>query len=168
MVPSPRSIAREGRSPSAPVMQSSTPELRPDLIALLLLGVISLLFIYSYFPGYSLFSNDGPLGRLFSNAHRMPDRFTGVWQDLNTIGVREPGAWPSITFFLQLVLGPVGYSKFYAPIALLILGLGAAYFFRQVGLSTIACLLGGLAAMLNSSFFSAACSQAAKETGYRG
>ena len=39
----------------------------------------------------------------------------------------------------------------------MILGLGAWCFFRQSGLAPAACLLGGLAAVLNSSFFSAAC-----------
>jgi len=53
--------------------------------------------------------------------------------------------------------GPVGFAKFYAPIALLTLGLGAWTFFRRLGLSPLAAVLGGLAAALNCSYFSRAC-----------
>lgn len=92
-----------------------------------------------------------------SECHRLPQRFFGCWQDLNAVGFREGSAVPSITFALQWLLGPVLFSKLYAPIALMILGLSAWHFFRQVGLTRWACMLGGLAAVLNSSFFSAAC-----------
>ena len=107
-------------------------------------------------PGRILFSNDGPLGRLVSDSHRLPDRFTGCWQDLNTLGYREAAATPSLSFGLQWLLKPVAFSKFYAPVALLMLGLAAWYFFRVSGLAPPACLLGGLAVVLNSSFFSVA------------
>src|SRR5262249_8032080 len=126
-------------------------------ILLLLFLVISALFARSYLPGYTVFSNDGPLGVLMSQCHHMPEWFTGTWQDLNSVGVREGGGWPSVTYVLLLLLGPIGYAKFYAPIALLILGLGAWFFFRKLGLSPVACVLGGLAATLNSGFLSAAC-----------
>jgi hypothetical protein len=111
----------------------------------------------NFLPGQTQFSNDGPLGRLVSECHRLPERFFGCWQDLNAVGYREGSAVPSITFALQWLLGPLLFSKLYAPIALMILGLSAWYFFRQTGLTRAACLLGGLAAVLNSSFFSAAC-----------
>lgn len=111
----------------------------------------------NFLPGQTQFSNDGPLGRLVSECHRLPERFFGCWQDLNAVGYREGSAVPSITFALQWLLGPILFSKLYAPIALMILGLSAWYFFRQSGLTRAACLLGGLAAVLNSSFFSAAC-----------
>ena len=52
---------------------------------------------------------------------------------------------------------PVRYAKFFAPVALFILGLGAWTFFRQLKLSPLAAVLGGLAAALNSAFFSTAC-----------
>jgi len=115
------------------------------------------LFHRSFLPGDILFSNDGPLGRQVSECHRLPDAFTGVWQDLEGVGYREGGAVPSITSGLRLVLGPVGYSKFYGPLALLLLGMCAWCFFRRMGLSPVASVLGGLAAGLNSSYFSAAC-----------
>jgi hypothetical protein len=121
---------------------------------LVLLGV---LFFSSFLPGYTLFSNDGPLGRLMSECHRLPERFGGSWEDLNALGFSEGCAWPNFTYALQYALGPVAFSKFYAPIALLILGLGAWTFFRSLRLSPAACVLGSLAAMLNSNYFSAAC-----------
>lgn len=126
-------------------------------VLLLLVIVISALFWRNYLPGHTLFSNDGPLGTLMSESHSMPGMFSGGWQDLNSIGFREGGAWPNVSYGLLWLLGPVGYSKFYAPIALLILGLGAWAFFRHLGLAPLACVLGGVAAALNSGFFSAAC-----------
>ena len=109
-----------------------------------------------YAPGQVLASNDGPLGRLMSDSHRLPGRFAGCWQDLNTFGYREMAATPGFTFGLQWLLKPVVFSKFYALTALLILGLSAWYFFRVSGLAPAVCVVGGLAATLNSSFFSVA------------
>lgn len=127
------------------------------LACAVLAGAILVLLWGNFLPGQTQFSNDGPLGRLMSECHRLPDRFFGCWQDLNAVGYREGSAVPSITFGLQWLLGPVLFSKLYAPIALMILGLSAWYFFNQTGLTRWACILGALAAMLNSSFFSAAC-----------
>jgi hypothetical protein len=124
---------------------------------LLLVVVLSALLNGDFVPGSILFSNDGPLGRLMSQCHRLPDGFTGSWQDLNTVGYREGSAAPSISGGLRLLLGPVWFAKLYAPAGLLILGLAAWFFFRRSGLAPAACVLGGLAATLNSSFFSAAC-----------
>ncbi|HEX3800327.1 MAG TPA: YfhO family protein [Verrucomicrobiae bacterium] len=124
---------------------------------LLLAFIITCLFGLTWLPSHTLFSNDGPLARLVSQCHHLPEAFSGVWEDLNTIGYREQGALPNITYGLRLVAGPVLFSKFYVPLALMVLGLGAWSFFRQCGLSPAACVLGGLAAMLNSDFFSTAC-----------
>jgi hypothetical protein len=126
------------------------------LVLILLLGILAVAFRDDFIPGYTVASNDGPLGTLNAASHRIPTEFTGGWHDLNSIGIRE-GAWPSLTFLLLGVLGPVGYSKLYAPISLLILGLAAWSFFRQMRFSKASCILGGVAAMLNSGFFSVAC-----------
>ena len=126
-------------------------------MVLLLFVVLSALMCGDYLPGNILFSNDGPLGRLLAQCHRLPDRFTGCWEDLNLLGFRDWGTAPSISYGLQYLLKPILFSKLYAPVGLLILGLGAWCFFRQSGLAPAACILGGLAATLNSSFFSAAC-----------
>jgi hypothetical protein len=131
---------------------------------LVLLAVLGVLLFRSFLPGLVLFSNDGPLGRLVSASHRLPDIFTGAWQDLNIVGLREGGAFPNITSALRLVLGPIVFAKFYAPLAMLLLGFAAWYFFRQLKLVPLASLLGGLAATLNSSFFSAACWGVASHT----
>src|SRR5207253_2843515 len=49
------------------------------------------------------------------------------------------------------------FERIYAPLSLLIVGLSACFCLRQFGLVTPACVLGGLAAALNSDFFSTAC-----------
>jgi hypothetical protein len=126
-------------------------------MVLLLALVLSGLLCSTFLPGNIPFSNDGPLGRLMAQCHRLPARFTGCWEDLNLLGDRDWGAAPSISFGLEYLLGPFVFAKFYAVLALLVLGLGAWTFFRQSGLAPAACLLGGLAAALGSSFFSAAC-----------
>src|SRR5262249_29438072 len=54
-------------------------------------------------------------------------------------------------------LSAVNYSKSYPPIALLLLGLSAWLFCRQLGFNSIVGLLVGLAAALNSNYFSNAC-----------
>jgi len=126
-------------------------------MALLLFLVLSVVLCGDYLPGNTLFSNDGPLGRLMSQCHHLPERFTGCWEDLNLLGFRDWGTAPSISYGLLYLLKPILFSKLYAPASLFLLGLGAWCFFRQSGLTPAACLLGGLAATLDSSFFSAAC-----------
>jgi hypothetical protein len=127
------------------------------VMLLLLAAVLGFSFFQVFLPGRVLASNDAPLSRLESQSHQLPERFTGCWQDLNSVGVREPGGMPSISYALLYLLKPVGFAKFYAPFALFLLGLSAWYFLRQIGLSPPACVLGGLAAALNSDFFSDAC-----------
>lgn len=125
---------------------------------LALLGIILLvLFRSDLLPSHVFFSNDGPLGRLVTQCHELPQRFSGAWGDLNSVGVREGGAQPNISFGLMWLLKPFAFSKFYVPAALMILGLGAWCFFRRAGLGAPACIVGGLAAALNSGFFSSAC-----------
>jgi len=123
---------------------------------LFLLVVLSIALCGVYLPAQTLFSNDGPLCRLLSQCHQMPGRFTGCWEDLNGLGFSGGPAPPGISFGLQLLLKPIGFSKFYALISLLILGLGAWCFFFSLRLAPVACYLGGLAAALNSNFFSVA------------
>ena len=137
----------------------SVPKSRSQLILVLcLFGLVALAFFYQALaPGQVVFSNDGPVGQLESASHRLPARFTGCWEDLNSVGYREGAAVPNISFFLQWLLRPVLFSKLYAPISIFILGLSAWVFFREMKLSAPACVLGGLAAMLHSTFFSVAC-----------
>jgi hypothetical protein len=123
---------------------------------LLIFIVLSVLFRYNYLPGFTLASNDGPIGTLKSDSHKLPEEFFGGWQDLNSVGIRE-GTWPSLTYALLCTLKPILYSKLYAPIGLFLLGLAAFSFFRAMKFRPAACISGGLAAMLNSGFFSVAC-----------
>lgn len=123
------------------------------LAAALFSIVLAILLYQAFLPDQTLFSNDGPLARISEQCHRLPQRFFGCWTDLNNIGFDGGAASPSISIVLQWLLGPVLFSKFYAFLSLLILGVGAWCFFRQSRLAPVACLLGGIAAMLTSTFF---------------
>jgi hypothetical protein len=123
----------------------------------LIAAVLAVLFWRSFLPEYVHFSNDGPLGVQNAAWVQMPGGITGMWVDLNYLGQSGGAYTPGITALLHVLLTPVGYAKFYAPIGLLILGLGAWTFFRQLKLSPLAAALGALAAVLNSTYFSTAC-----------
>jgi len=130
---------------------------RGVLFAAMLAIILVVLFWKSFLPGYVHFSNDGPLGQQNAGWTRLPAAFTGSWGDLNGIG-SSAGSWPlGLTALIRWGLGPVAFAKFFTPIALFILGLGAWTFFRQLRLSPLAAVLGALAATLNSSFFACAC-----------
>ena len=125
--------------------------------ALLFLAVPVVLLHGVFLPDQTLFSNDGPLGELMANCHRLPGRFLGSWSDLDSVGFNGGSATPDISFFLQWTLGPVWFSKLYAVLSLWLLGVSAWLYFRESRLSPLACVLGGLAIVLNSTFFSVAC-----------
>src|SRR6185312_7271282 len=125
---------------------------RAYLIPLLLVGILAILFWKSFAPDYVHFSNDGPLAQQMTEWSQFPGAFTGIWGDLNGIGNSGGSASPDITSIIHWILGPVGYSKFLAPIAMFILGLCAWIFFRQLKLSPLAAALGGLAAGLHSAW----------------
>ena len=130
----------------------------PNLFApLLLLGVLTLLFVRSFLPDLVHFSNDGPLGQQNVNWLHLPGAVLGMWDDLNDTGMGTGAFSPSITMALKWILGPVGYAKFYAPVALFILGLGVWAFFRALKLTPFATTLATLAAVLNSAYFAGAC-----------
>ena len=124
---------------------------------LLLLVVLAVLFWRSFLPDIVHFSNDGPLGMQKAAWGHLPEGFLGAWYDLNSIGSSAGAFSPSLTSAVRWLLGSVGYAKFLAPVALWILGMGAWFCFRQAKFSPLAAVLGGLAAALNSAFFSTAC-----------
>jgi hypothetical protein len=130
--------------------------IRPAVYLAILCVIVAVLFYRVFLPGWVHFSNDAPLGVMSSEPIRVPDAFTGCWNDLNAYGYRVPDATADITYALLLIGGPVGFAKFYAPLALVIMGFSAWFFFRQLGLTSLACVLGGLAAALNCGFMSAA------------
>ena len=122
-----------------------------------LVVILGFLFRDSFKPGFAQFSNDGPLGVLMSAALSVPQALTGFWMDLNWIGVNGGTASSSITYLLVWILGPVGFAKFYPPIALLLLGAGAWIFFRTIRLPPGLCLVAAIAAALNMNYFSNTC-----------
>ncbi len=119
--------------------------------------VLGVLFWRSFLPEYVFFSNDGPLGVQNAAWLQMPSGITGMWDDLNYLGGSGGAYTPSITALLHVVLSPIYFAKFYPAAALFVLGLGTWTLFRQLKLSPMAAILGALAAMLNSTFFSTAC-----------
>ena len=123
------------------------------LITGLLALVLGLLFCRSFVPQDVVFSNDGPLGGLVAEQNQLPQTFSGLWADLNSIGSNSGSATPAISELLRTILGPLGYAKFFTPAAMFILGLGAWAFFRALKFSQLATILGALSAMLNSTYF---------------
>jgi hypothetical protein len=123
----------------------------------LLAAILAVLFWKSFLPGYVHFSNDSPLGQQNTAWSRLPGAFTGIWGDLNDIGNSGGSASPDLCTLFRWLVGPVGYSKFLAPFAIFILGCFAWYFFHKLKFTPLAATLGGLAAALNSAFFSTAC-----------
>jgi len=126
-------------------------------VALCLLLLLGFLFWDGLRSGRTVFSNDGPLGAISAKCAAMPATYSGYWQDLNWLGGTGPSATPDVSMTLGLVCGPLIFSKIYAPFTLLFLGLSAWLCFRQWRFSPLACILGGIAAALNSDFFSTAC-----------
>ena len=125
--------------------------------ALWLLLLLGFLFRDGLVPGRTVFSNDGPLGVIISQCTQLPAGFFGYWKDLNWLGSAGPSAAPNVSNTLALVAGPLIFSKIFPLFALLFLGLSAWLCFRQWKLSLTACILGAIAAALNSDFFSTAC-----------
>src|SRR5437867_12001051 len=126
-------------------------------VAAILLLCLAILFRQSFSESRVLFANDAPLGQLETQEGKGLSNFSGVWMELNWIGFTQPSGLPNISNALYLLAGAVGYAKFSAPFALLLLGLSAGLFFRNLGFGRLACVLGGLAAALNTDPFSYAC-----------
>ena len=125
--------------------------------AVLLAVLLAVLFGKSLLPDFVHFSNDAPLGQQNAEWLQLPASFAGCWDDLNDIGTSVGSMSLGLTSLIMWVLAPVAVAKFFPPVALLILGLGAWTFFRQLRLSPLAAVLGALATVLNSSFFACAC-----------
>src|ERR1039458_1567049 len=123
----------------------------------ILIAVLAFFFWRSFLPGYVHFSNDGPLGQQNVDWLKLPGAMTGTWDDLNDVGFAGGAFTLWVTAFIKFALGPVGYAKFLAPVALFIMGMGAWIFFRALKLSSLAVIFGALAAMLSSTFFAGAC-----------
>jgi hypothetical protein len=127
------------------------------LMAGLLIVALLLLFWRVFRHDYTLFSNDGPLGQLCAEWAKQPSATFACWEDLNWLGSAMPTGFLPVSMVVFNLVGPLIYSKIFAPFAILFLGLSAWFLFRQWKFSPAVCLLGGLAAALNSDFFSTAC-----------
>ncbi len=133
------------------------------LTALFLALALSLLFLPSFDINKVMFSNDGPLGAMVAEQNSMPAIFTGLWVDLNWLGSEGLAPAPAITTFLRL-LSPFTYARILPPASLFIVGISACFCFRRFKLAPLACVLGGLAAGLNSDFLSTSCWGVASQT----
>ena len=122
-----------------------------------LLASLGLLFWKALLPGYTVFSNDGPLGAVYAESGDLLGAFFGAWQNLNWLGGAAPNAMPDITQMLGLICGPLLFTKIFAPFAACFVGLSAWVCFRAWKFTPAACLLGGLAVGLNSDFIATAC-----------
>lgn len=125
--------------------------------ALLLVALLVVIFWRTFIPSYSIFSNDGPYGALVQEYNRMPSIIRGVWANMNWFGNEGMTPAPSVSSLMRLLTTPLGYAKILCPVSLLIAGLGACFCFRKLRLAPMACVLGGIAACLNSDFFSTSC-----------
>ena len=139
--------------------ERSTGWLKPFAGAAGVLIVVTLfLFWDSLDPALILFSNDGPLGSISTDAIEMPGTFSGYWHDLNWLGYEQPSASPGIYMALGLLLQKSAlYLKWCTPICLVILGLSAWFFFRTLGFRNLACTIGAVAAAFNMEVVSYAC-----------
>ena len=124
------------------------------LLALCLVVLLGLLFWDGFRPGHTVFSNDGPLGAISTQAARMPSGFFGYWTDLNWLGGAGTSASPDVSATLATIIGPLGFSRLLGPFSVLFVGLCAWFCFRQWKLCPLACFLGALATTLNSDFLS--------------
>lgn len=123
----------------------------------LLCVLLTLLFVRGWLPGMLIFSNDAPLGFQQAEYLQPSISYNGTWLDTNWLGLNGGARFLNISTTFAWVLGPVWFSKLYAPLSLLIVGLGAWYMFRQFRFSNATSTIGGLAAALNSDFFATAC-----------
>lgn len=131
------------------------------LALVVLLAPLLILFYRSFQPNEVLFANDGPFGVVDSHSKSYPEAFLGFWLDSNWLGMQYPSALPNLSTLLFYLTGiPFGtalYFKVYAPISMAILGMSLYLFLRTSKFNYSVCLITGLAAALNSNFFSNAC-----------
>jgi len=131
---------------------------RPLLVLLVsLVVVVGALFHKSFLPDHVLFNNDTPLGAFVGMADDAVGNIREAWLGLNWLGFAQPGGGVRLGHLLFTALGPFFFLKIVAPLSLILLGLSAGYFFRQLKLAPLACVLGGLAAALHSDFLGNAC-----------
>ncbi len=133
------------------------PDVRLPILGLVLALVLAVLFKDAFKADLAHFANDGPLGAQASRLYDLPGAFFGIWSDIYWVGAPGGNYTANFTGLLLWLLGPIAFNKFVVPTALLLLGLSAGAFFRSLGFRAMPCVLGGVAAALNSNFLSNAC-----------
>jgi len=126
-------------------------------IVAILTVIVAVMFYQSFKPELVHFSSDGPLGILAAKDLSLPAGFTGMWLDSNWLGTSLGIGSPTFTLFMMGLFSPVMAAKFLAPTFVLVAGLAATFCFRVFGFRPMVCLLAGIAAEMNSNFFSNAC-----------
>lgn len=124
------------------------------LLLLFLGGALSVLCYQAYLPHRVFWANDVPLGAMLDPSAQLPGTFAGHWGILYYIGGSSPSSSPSLSTLLQMIVSPYVYLRIFAPLTMLVLGVGAYTFFRQLGFARPVCIIGGLAAGLNMHCFS--------------
>jgi hypothetical protein len=122
-----------------------------------LLVALGFLFWKSFLPEFVIHSNDAPYGVHASPVYSVPEGFQGIWQDYYWLGEDLGHAYASPTWGFRWLFGGLGYSKYYQPLSLLILGICSWAFFRALGLRGLLCGVAVIGAALNSNFFSNVC-----------
>ena len=119
------------RSNNGPEPATSAKGGRSGLVWLLVLtaAILVAYFHKSFEPGQVLFSNDGPLGRQMAHYLKLPMGFFGSWYDLEWLGSNAGSFFPTLSSLIRWILGPLGYSNFFIPIAILFLALSAGFLF---------------------------------------
>lgn len=148
---------RSEKTTSGPVSFLNRPGMAFLTTLTLLVVLLAVMFSDSFVPDKVHFSNDGPLGMQVTDAMKLPGGFLGTWNALNYLGISGGTLPVGGNMGIHWMLGPLGYAKFAPPIVMLVLGLGAFAFFRALRFTPLVCVLGGLAAALNSEFLSTAC-----------
>lgn len=125
-------------------------------MAILLVAVVlGWLWRESIVSALMAFSNDAPLGLMTAYSEfRWGNLMGGSWVPLVWLGSPALPLQPSFTNLTYLVLGPILFGKFIAPLSLLLLGVSAFIFGRSQGFARPVCILVGLAAALNTNFVS--------------
>lgn len=152
-------MSKSGQASTSPIRTAERASTRGKFLwtFLCLALVLGGIFFRSFEPSLVLFANDAPYGLLRSQEANALSNFLGAWQDLNWLGSAHPSSMTDVTFGFYLLVGALGYAKFYVPFALLLLGLSAWFLLHRLGFHAVACVLGGLAAALSTDPFSYAC-----------
>lgn len=129
---------------------------KPVWITLAILGgVLAWLWRTSLLPAQMAFSNDAPLGLMSAYSEfRWGNFLGGSWVPLVWLGSPALPLQPSFSNLLYLLLGPILFGKFIAPLSLLLLGMAAFVLCRSCGFAAPVSALVGLAAALNTNLVS--------------